>query len=48
MSLKHKTKKQYKKWITARLKCDLSLPMTGIHKDINKQPGKQELLLTES
>lgn len=27
-----------------RLKCDLSLPVTGRHKDINKQPGKQELL----
>lgn len=28
----------------ARLKSDLSLPVTGRHKDINKQPGKQDLL----
>lgn len=28
----------------ATLKCDLSLPVTGRHKDINKHPGKQELL----
>lgn len=28
----------------ARLRYDLSLPVTGRHKDINKHPGKQELL----
>lgn len=28
----------------ARLKCDLSLPVTVRHKDINKQPEKQQLL----
>lgn len=28
----------------ARVNCNLSSPVTGRHKDINKQPGKQELL----
>lgn len=44
MSQKKKKKAVHKMDHFARLKCDLSLPVTVRHKDINKQPEKQQLL----